>query len=198
MYFGRKHGGGGILRGKRWKHASACRACQCVQSWHTHAGCLGKLHLQLERRSHWRVLSLAHTQSEWLLLLFVSLSCSRAVSFLCSLGAERTQKMTDPRPISFAGMNVEQFLREGEDLAIWPCCTPGLSWGPTLILSWAEQVLPQPNPYMLVTLDPTTTWKPSRKSPMGWLCLPRKAIITCEAGIISPRPRIFLPLAQYV
>lgn len=74
MYFGRKHGGHSV-----WEEMKACVSLRSPPvPQHMRAGSLGKPHLQMERRTHWRVLSSAHTQREWLLLLFISLSRSRA------------------------------------------------------------------------------------------------------------------------
>ena len=198
MYFGRKHGG----------HSVREEMKTCVSLWSlpvpqcTHAGCLGKPHLQMERRRHWRVLSSAHMQSEWLLLLFASLSCSRAICIPLSSRSWRNASEDRSQP--------HLFCRDG-------CWTvPGGRRGfghPAVLLSWTDGDLPLSFPEQngcchnqTVTrwslFDPTTTWKLSRKrapiNAMGWLCVPRKAIIIRDAGIIPPKPRIFLPLAQHV
>lgn len=141
---------GGILCGKRWKHASVYVWSLSVPQ-HIYASCLGKPHLQTGRRRHLRPLSSLH-KSEWLLLLF-GFCCIIVWSPLSFKSWRKSSEDDDrPKPHFFCRDGCEQLLRAGKDLAIQPCCTPGLPWGHTLILSWAEWVLPQPNPDTLVTL----------------------------------------------
>lgn len=120
--------------------------------------------------------------------------------FLCPLRAEGRHQKTDPSPISFAGMNVEQLLGAGEDLAIQPCCTPGLPRGRTLCSPEQNGCCHNQTLIHWSHFDSTTTWKPPRKrsstNPIGWPRLPRKVIITCDAGIMPPSLRIFVSFAH--
>lgn len=148
---------GGILCRKRQKYASACRAGQCRSThvpagWGSHVFRWGQGGTGESCPQH-----TCRVNGCWYyLLLCLAVEWN---AFLCPLGAEGTHQKTASSPISFAGMDIEQFLGRGGDLAIWPCYTPELPRGPALILSWTEEVLPQSNPYMLVTLWPYNSMK---------------------------------------
>lgn len=142
---------GGILCENRWKRVSLW-SLPVLQ--HTCTGCLGKPHLQMEGGSHRRVLSLAHAQSEWLLLSFVSWSCSTAVCTLLSPRSWRNTLEDRPHLHLFWRYGRWTVLGDKRGFGHPAMCTLGLPWGPTLMLSREEWVLPQPNPYMLVTLWP--------------------------------------------
>lgn len=97
MYSGRKHGGHSV--------PEEMKICVSLPSWpvpqHTRAGWLGKPRLQMGTRRHWRVLSLTHMQSEWLLILFASLSCSRVECIPLSSRSWRKASEDCPQPHLF-------------------------------------------------------------------------------------------------
>lgn len=88
MYFGRKHRGHSVQ--EEVKICISLRSLPVLQ--HTCTGCLGKPHLRMERRRHWRVLNTCRVNGCCYYLL-LCLAAEQSV-FLCPLGAEGMHQKT--------------------------------------------------------------------------------------------------------
>lgn len=161
---------GGIPCRKRWKYLSAYRACQHFGT-HVQAG-RGKQIFSCREGSMGIPMLCSY------LSLFLA---AEHLAFLCAL---------------FAQMGVEWFSGPEGDLATG--CVPLLDSFGDLPSFFREQngcchnqTLTRWSPF-----DPKTTSMSSRKK--GIYQFPREAFTTCDAGIIPPRPWIFLFLALHM